>query len=144
MKVKNCWHHLFYADVINFFVTRKCQKIWKVDANIPEENVRIFWTTPGISMKFSGKMWFSMILKVAKNQGFTLFQDNRFLEKIIRGMSNLPPAAFLGLRLKHVIKSCCGKLWKENVFDYLYEQITFFVLIHRSRGTSMGNQSLTE
>ena len=26
LKVKKCRHYLFYADMISFFVTRKCQK----------------------------------------------------------------------------------------------------------------------
>ena len=33
MKLKKCWHYLLFAVVINFFVTRKCQKIQKVDEN---------------------------------------------------------------------------------------------------------------
>ena len=32
-------------------------------------------------MKFSGKTWFMMILKVTKKQGFTLSLENTFLEK---------------------------------------------------------------
>ena len=32
-KYKKCWHYLFYADVISFFVTRKSQQIGKIDAN---------------------------------------------------------------------------------------------------------------
>ena len=31
MKVEKCWHHLFYADLISFFVTRKCKKNRKID-----------------------------------------------------------------------------------------------------------------
>ena len=37
--------------------------------------------TRGISMKFSGKMWLMMILKVTKNQGFTLSLEDTVLEK---------------------------------------------------------------
>ena len=33
-------------------------------ANIDRENVNIFWMTWVISMKFSAKMWFMIILKV--------------------------------------------------------------------------------
>ena len=32
-KVRKCWHHLLYYDVISFFVTRICQKIWKMKWN---------------------------------------------------------------------------------------------------------------
>ena len=37
-------------------------------ANIDKEILRNFWTTWGISMKFSGKMCLMVILKVTKNQ----------------------------------------------------------------------------
>ena len=32
-------------------------------------------------MKFSGKMWLTVILKVTKQQGFTLSLENKCLEK---------------------------------------------------------------
>ena len=32
-------------------------------------------------MRFSGKMWLAIILKVTKQQGFTLSLENKFLEK---------------------------------------------------------------
>ena len=62
LKVKKCIHHLLYADVINFFVTRKCQKTRKIDenVNIEQENLHIFQTTWGTSMKFSGKTWLNI------------------------------------------------------------------------------------
>ena len=71
------------CDVISFFVTNKCQKKWKVDeiANIDGENLHIFWAIWLISLKFSGKMWLMIILKVTKNQGFTLSLESAFLEK---------------------------------------------------------------
>ena len=50
-------------------------------ANIDKEIFHNFWTTSGISMKFSGKMWLMIILKVTKNQGLTLSLENTFLEK---------------------------------------------------------------
>ena len=40
-------------------------KMMKI-ANIGEENLHIFWATWAISMKFSGKMWTLIILKVTK------------------------------------------------------------------------------
>ena len=39
------------------------------------------WTTWGNSMKFLGKMWPRIILKVAKSQGFTLSLEDTFSEK---------------------------------------------------------------
>ena len=65
-------------------------------ANIDRESLHIFWTTWGISMKFSEKMWLMTILKVTKNQGFTLFLENTFLEKP-QGVKLTPPA-FLELK----------------------------------------------
>ena len=49
--------------------------------NIDEENLHIFWTTWGISMKFSGKIWLMIILKVTTNQGFTPSLEDTILEK---------------------------------------------------------------
>ena len=50
---------------------KKSKKSTKV-VNIEGKNIHIFWTTWGISTKFSGKMWLMIILKVSKNPGFTL------------------------------------------------------------------------
>ena len=41
-------------------------KLMKI-ANIDREILHNFWKTGGISMKFSEKMWFIIILKVTKN-----------------------------------------------------------------------------
>ena len=41
-------------------------------------------------MKFSGKMCFKIILKITKNQGFTLSLEDTLLEKS-QGRSPLPP-----------------------------------------------------
>ena len=46
------------------------------------ENVHIFWTTWGISMKVSEKMSLMIILKVTiKNKGFILSLKDTFLKK---------------------------------------------------------------
>ena len=45
---------------------KKSEKIMKV-VNTDRENVHIFWTIWGLSIKFSGKMWIMIILKVTKN-----------------------------------------------------------------------------
>ena len=50
-------------------------------ANIDIEILHFFWNTAGNSMKFSGKMCFKIILKVTKNQGFTLSLEDTVLEK---------------------------------------------------------------
>ena len=54
-------------------------------------------------MKFSGKMFLMIILKVTKNQGFTLPLEDTFFEKPHRagggGLTTTPfPPAVLGLR----------------------------------------------
>ena len=58
------------------------------------ENLHIFWTTWGISVKFSGEMWLMTILKVPKNQGFTLSLEDTFLEKPQGGSNSPSPPAF--------------------------------------------------
>ena len=60
---------------------KKSENSMKV-VNIEEENLDIFCTSWGISMKFSGKMWLMIILKlVTKKQGFTLSLKSTLLEK---------------------------------------------------------------
>ena len=50
-------------------------------ANSDREILHNFLTTWGISMKFSGKMCLLILLKVTKNQGFTLSSEDTFFEK---------------------------------------------------------------
>ena len=45
-------------------------------------------------MKFSGKMSFKMILKVTKNQSFTLYLEDTFSEKPQGGQFDPLPWAF--------------------------------------------------
>ena len=49
---KRYWYHLLNADIVSFFVTRKCEKSEKSMkiVNIDGEYLHIFWTTWGISM----------------------------------------------------------------------------------------------
>ena len=56
---------------------RKLKKI----ANIDTEILHVFWTNWGNSMKFLGKMCLKIILKVTKNQGFTLSLEDAIFEK---------------------------------------------------------------
>ena len=58
--------------------------------NMDEENLHIFWMTWEISMKCSGKMWLMIILKVTKNQGFTLSVEDTVLKKP-QGVKLTPP-----------------------------------------------------
>ena len=43
-------------------------------------------------MEFLEKMWLMTIIKVTKNQGFTLFLEGAFLEKPQGGVKLIPPA----------------------------------------------------
>ena len=63
--------------------------------------LQIFWTTWGNSMKFSGKMCFKIILKVQKNQGFTLSLEDTFFQKTTGGVKLTPPPhpVLLGLKV---------------------------------------------
>ena len=67
-------------------------------ANIDWEILHIFWTTWGNSLKFSVKMWLIIILKVTKNQRFTLSLEDAFFEKTQGGIKLTPsPPAVLEL-----------------------------------------------
>ena len=59
--------------------------------NIDRKFLHIFWTTWENSMKFSVKICFKIILKVTKNQGFTLFSENTFDHSIHLTPTLLPP-----------------------------------------------------
>ena len=66
--------------------------------NIAGKNLHIFWTTWEISMKSLGKMWLMMIIiKVPKNQGFTLSLEDKLFEKPQDWSNWLPLPAVLGL-----------------------------------------------
>ena len=60
-------------------------------ANIDREILHTLWTTWGISMKFSRKMLLMIILKVTKNQGFTLPLEDTVFEKP-QGESQVDPS----------------------------------------------------
>ena len=45
-------------------------------------------------MKYPGKMWLLIILKVTKNQGFTLSAEDTFFEKAQRGGGGVNPTVF--------------------------------------------------
>ena len=56
-------------------------------------------------MKFSGKMCLKIILKVTKNQGFTLSVEDTFFKKPQGERVKLTPPAVLGLNLSKVFLS---------------------------------------
>ena len=62
--------------------------------NIDGENLHIFWTTWVISMKLSGMMHLTIILKVTKNQDFTTLYGNHIFEKTTGGVKLTPLRTF--------------------------------------------------
>ena len=62
-------------------------------ANIDGKSLHISWTTWGVSMKFSGKTYHMIVLKVNKNQAFTLSLQDTFLKRPEGGRmgGNWPP-----------------------------------------------------
>ena len=69
-------------------------------ATIDRETLHNYWTTWGISMKFSGKMWHMIILDVTKNQGVTLSLEDKFFEKLQGGGSNWPCPSRLRVKMR--------------------------------------------
>ena len=76
-------------------------------------------------MKFSGKMCLKIILKVTKNQGFSLFLEDTLFEKP-QGGTKLTPPAVLGLRI-----SCC------RIYAILRSLINVLYLAGTTRLTSV-------
>ena len=58
---------------------------WMKSANIDREILHNFWTTWGVSMNFSAKMWLLIILKVTRKQGFIFYLEDT---------TALPPSRF--------------------------------------------------
>ena len=59
-------------------------------------------------MKFSGKICLKIILKVTKNQGFTLSLEDTFSERPQGGRSQIdPPPAVLELTMQVSLSSIC-------------------------------------
>ena len=94
------------------------RKLMKI-ANIVREILHIFGTTCEISMKFSGKIWLMIILKVAKNQAafHPLFSRYIFLKKNRGGGKINPPPpprlspAVLGLKWQY------SETWLFSIVD---------------------------
>ena len=68
------WRYWFLCNKEMSRNPKKCWKLLKI-GNTEREILHVFWTNWGISMKFSGKMWLTIIPKVTKKTGFyTLFR----------------------------------------------------------------------
>ena len=82
-------------------MSRNPMKILNIDGG----NLHLSWTIWGISMKFSGKMWLMIILKVTKHQGFTLSLEDAFSEKPQEGikLSSLPSPNLLRIKRERTL-----------------------------------------
>ena len=120
---KKCWHHLFYAEVISFFVKRNVKKLEKSIkiVNIDGKNLHISWTNWETFMKCLGKMWHIIILTAIKNQGFTFSLEDTFLPfwKNYRGYQ-IDSCIFL--RVKLIIL-------KSRIYIYIYLYIYIHIYI---------------
>ena len=81
---------LVYLKLANI---KKSKVLIKI-VNIDEKNLYIFLTTWGISMKFSGKVFLTIILKVAKNQGFSVSLQNAVISEKTTWWVKLNPIFF--------------------------------------------------
>ena len=70
----------------------KNRKNWWKLANIDRDFLHIFWTSSGNSIKFSGKMCLKIILRVTKDQGFTLSSEDTFFKKLQGAGFKMTPA----------------------------------------------------
>ena len=79
-KLKKWWHHLLYDDIINFLLTRKCQKTRKIEVLILNEKISLSSKQVEIlEWNFQERH----DLKVIKKQGFTLSLEYTNLEQVI-------------------------------------------------------------
>ena len=68
---------LAYLQQRNFKKSKKSMKL----VNIEAENLHILWKICEISMKFSGMVWFIIILKVTKKTEFDPFSRKHIFGK---------------------------------------------------------------
>ena len=87
------WRHKFLCYKEMSKNPKNWWKSMKI-ANIDRQTLHNFWKTGGISMKFSGKMCLMTILKVTKNQGFTLYLEDTFFGKPQGEEKLTPPSRF--------------------------------------------------
>ena len=89
---------------------KKSEKKMKI-VNIEEENLRIFWMTWGISMKFSGKVSLMIILKIRKSRGSPCLSKRCIFGKAFLEGPPALPLAFLRLKISAVFSEIYLKPW---------------------------------
>ena len=106
-------------------LTQKSKKLMKVP-NIDRDILHNFWTTWGNSMKFSGKIWLMIILKVTRKPGFfPLFRRYNFRKTTSVGDQIEPPAP-LRLNKRYVAKY---EFSRQGIWRLLYLHNFFWMFI---------------
>ena len=100
MKIKKCWHHLLYADVISFFVTGKYQKIRKIDENSwywRRKSEYLQNNLKGFNETFMKKVTYDNI-KSHKKPGFHPLSRRYIFGKITGGSQIASPQSLLRIK----------------------------------------------
>ena len=84
--------------------------------------------TSGISMKFSGKMWCIILLKVTKSQDFTLFLYNISFGKI-HGRIKLTPPSIRFLNFLYLSNSIQKIFFFTNFLEPIHKRNYYFWII---------------
>ena len=102
---------------------RGSKKAMKI-VNIEEKSYHIFRTTWEISIKCSGKMWFMIILKVTKNQDFTISHANTYIFEKTTGRIKMDNPSIFTFKLfpSNVKDLQFFKKWLK-VFEYLGNKV---------------------
>ena len=116
-------------------------------ANIDREFLHIFWTTWGNSMKFSGKMCFEIILKVTKNQSFTLSLEDTFFEKPPGGggwcqFDSLPRSIMVKKETLAQVLSC--EFWEILKKIFFIEHLDHFSHVHNAKIVKLLDQQILQ
>ena len=105
-------------------MSKNPQNWWKSTkiANIDRKSLHIFGATWRISMTFSGKIWLMIILKVTKNQDFTLFLEDTFSEKSKKLCQTDLPAfsELIEYNMRNIFPEKSYTKWAEKLLQDLF------------------------
>ena len=130
-----CWRHSFLCN-------KKMSKNQKNQrkVNIDGENLHLFWTTGGISMKFLGKMWLMIISKVTKTRSSPSLSRRYIFWKATGGGRGQidSPQSFKHQRLD-IFASCFSKMKLLMLFivSYYTFRCNIFVVKKHLRGSEI-------
>ena len=115
-------------------------------ANIDRESLHIFWTTWEISMKFSGKVCLVIILKVTKNQGFTLSLWDTFFEKPQGGGRQIdsPPSPSRFRANNNIAPAIIDDLFTKSCLEFgsIYKRSEALDIIKKKKKSENVSQSI--